>query len=88
MILRWAYMKKFCNKVHFRNADSTIREVYFERKSKSILFLRKKNKKKGCFSMRLNCLNEFRRNKIFFKIKGLIVFPRKSIDFDFDFLSK
>ena len=31
-------------------------------------------KKGGCFSMRLNCLNEFRRNKIFSKIKILIVF--------------
>ena len=30
-------------------------------------------KKKSCFSMRLNCLNEFRRNKIFSKIKSLIV---------------
>ena len=78
MILRWAYMKKFSNKVHFGNADSTIWEVYFERKSKSILFLGKKNnsknkkKKGGCFSMRLNCLNEFRKNEIFFKIKVLL----------------
>ena len=78
MILGWAYMKKFFNKIHFESADFIIWEVYFERKSKSILFLRKKNnsknKKMGCFSMRLNCLNEFRRNKIFFKIKSLIVF--------------
>ena len=38
-------------------------------------FLKKKRiKKKGCFSMRLNCLNEFIMNKIFSKIKILIVF--------------
>ena len=43
MILGWAYVKKFSNKIHFGNADSTIWEVYFERKSKSILFLEKKN---------------------------------------------
>ena len=53
MILGWAYMKKFSNKVHFGNAGSTIWEVYFERKSKSILFLGKKNtqgiKKMGLF---------------------------------------
>ena len=76
MILGWAYMKKFSNKIHFGSVDSTIWEVYFERKSKSILFLGKKNnsknKKKGCFSMRLNYLNEFRRNKIFSKIKVLL----------------
>ena len=46
-ILGWAYMKKFSNKVHFGNADSTIWEVYFERKSKPILFLEKKRIKKG-----------------------------------------
>ena len=48
MILRWAYMKKFSNKIHFRNADSTIWEVHFDRKSKSksILFLGKTIKKK------------------------------------------
>ena len=52
MILGWAYMKKFSNKIHFGSADSTIWEVYFERKSKSILFLGKKNTqriKKGLF---------------------------------------
>ena len=78
MILGWAYIKKFSNKIHFGSADSTIWEVYFERKSKSIHFLGKRItqriKKKDCFSMRLNCLNEFRRNKIFSKIKSLIVF--------------
>ena len=42
MILGWAYMKKFSNKIHFGSADSTIWEVYFERKSKSILFHEKK----------------------------------------------
>ena len=75
MILGWAYMKKFSNKIHFGSADSTIWEVYFERKSKSILFLGKRIiKKRSCFSMRLNCLNEFRRNKIFSKIKTLLFF--------------
>ena len=67
-------MKKFSNKIHFGSADSTIWEVYSERKSKAILFLGKENnsknkKKEGCFPMRLNCLNE-----IFSKIKSLIVF--------------
>ena len=47
MILGWAYMKKFSNKIHFESADSTIWEVYFERKSKSILFLGKKNNSKN-----------------------------------------
>ena len=46
MILGWAYMKKFSNKIHFGSADSTIWEVYFERKSKSILFHEKKNNSK------------------------------------------
>ena len=46
MILGWAYMKKFFNKIHFGSADSTIWEVYFERKTKSILFLGKRIKKK------------------------------------------
>ena len=46
MILGWAYVKKFFNKIHFGSADSTIWEVYFERKSKSILFLGKKNNSK------------------------------------------
>ena len=53
MILQWAYMKKFSNKVHFGNADSTIWEVYFERKSKSILFLGKRIKKKEVVSLRV-----------------------------------
>ena len=41
-------MKRFSNKVHFENADSTIWEVHFDRKSKSksILFLGKTIKKK------------------------------------------
>ena len=47
MILGWAYMKKFSNKIHFGSADSTIWEVYFEMKSKSILFLGKKNNSKN-----------------------------------------
>ena len=46
-------MKKFSNKVHFGNADSTIWEVYFERKSKSILFLGKRIKKKEVVSLRV-----------------------------------
>ena len=53
MILGWAYIKKFSNKIHFGSADSTMWEVYFERKSKSILFLKKKKnnskKKRGLF---------------------------------------
>ena len=43
MILGWAYMKKFSNKIYFGSTDSTTWEIYFERKSKSILFLGKKN---------------------------------------------
>ena len=78
MILGWTYMKKFSNKIHFGSADSTIWEVYFERNQNQYSFLGKRItqriKKKGYFSMRLNCLNKFRRNKIFSKIKSLIVF--------------
>ena len=47
------------NKIHFRNADSTIWEVYFDRKSKSksILFLGKTIKKRG--SLFLYAFNSF-----------------------------
>ena len=65
----------FPNKIHFENADSTMWEVYFERKSKAIFFLGKKKEKRegSCFSTRLICLSEFRKNKIFFKIKVVLV---------------
>ena len=51
MILGWAYMKKFSNKIYFGSVDSTIWEVYSERKSKSILFLEKRIKKEEVVSL-------------------------------------